>query len=133
MKEEYTKEKGLYYCGYPHCNYKSKFLTGNHDNAGISMHAEWHREVKRANIPHLYEEGDQTVCKYPCPEESCRFTTPFSHYKAYLEHKERHHPDFIWKCRYPACDYSNSSRSLLNLHVSRSHKRGRYCISVLVR
>ena len=44
-------------------------------------------------IPYLYPDptssfhDPQVVARYPCPEPSCRFQTPFLHYGAYAAHK----------------------------------------------
>ena len=75
---------------YPSPSYET---TLKRSQKGIADHAEWHRAISKAQIPYLYPdptssfENPQVIARYPCPEESCRFQTPFLHYGAYAAHK----------------------------------------------
>ena len=123
---DYTKKKDGYFCKKPNCTYSSKFWMGYQNDDGIVQHMEWHRRLDSAGIPYLTGTEDQPICIFPCPEELCRYGARFLHFKAYVDHKSKHHPDFNFKCRYPMCDYNTPSCRTLYNHISSRHKRGRF-------
>ena len=121
---EYAKSKDGYHCKRPDCTYTTHFWMGLKNDDGMVQHAEWHRRLDLLNIPYLSRTEDHPICIFPCPEEPCRYGTPFSHSRAYIDHKSKHHPDFIFKCR--ICNYNATSSAKLYNHISSRHKRGRF-------
>ena len=122
--EEYIKKKDGYWCKKPNCNYTSYFWFCKQNEDDMVHHAEWHRRLDAQNVPYLAGTEDNPTCIFPCPEESCRYGAPFLHFRAYIDHKTKYHPDFIFKCRYPMCDYKTPTSSSLYTHISSKHKRG---------
>jgi DNA-directed RNA polymerase subunit RPC12/RpoP len=134
--EDFQKENGLFYCTQPNCDYSTRWMMCYHNSEGIADHAEWHRTISKAQIPYLYPDptssfqDPQVIARYPCPEDSCRFQTPFLHYGAYAAHKSQNHPEFTWKCQIPNCNFSDAFRYKLNGHITLKHARGNHSCDV---
>ena len=80
----------------------------------MAFHAHYHRELGKHGKS-LQPNSDKP---FPCPY--CD-VTPFADFGQWKTHKYQNHPDFMWRCRYPGCEFINSRREHLTSHWKGVH------------
>ena len=73
----------------------------------MAFHANYHRELGKHGKS-LQVDSDKP---FPCP--FCD-VTPFADFGQWKTHKYQNHPDFMWRCRFPGCEFVSKNKEYLN-------------------
>ena len=101
----------------------------------MAFHAHYHRELAKHGKSIFEEDGN---VYFPCPTCNVKPFLDFGQWKTHKENfkksrklsfdfffeilkKYQNHPDFMWRCRYPGCEFINSRREHLTSHWKGVH------------
>jgi len=111
---DYGKDETHILCKVPNCTFS--YPKGAYIALGrMAFHAHYHRELAKHGKSLLIEDNK---VYFPCP--TCN-VKPFPDFGQWKTHKYQNHPDFMWRCRYPGCEFINSRREHLTSHWKGVH------------